>query len=270
MEIDKAGVNPRETRTAETKAWWNRYHELAEQNGLESLSFELPHVQLKGIRASQLLSGEEPGGGDDSWEENIATAIHRWPREPKPPLPGGERPALSAIATAAGMAAAKVICAAFPAVLDQPFTSRFGGQEWRVDKTGVHLKGKDKPERTPGDPTTTSKAIELYAEAIEEASVRSQLSPELIVMTIATETSAFRNQEFTGPKTFRWESHFKLGFTNSALDGTTGDYSAGPMQVMSSTAREMDERRLASSFAPKTDLKWFERKPSPIPKQLGL
>ncbi len=270
MVIDKAGVNPWETGTAETRAWWKRYHELAEKNGLEPLSFELPHVQLKGIRASQLLSGEEPGDGDQSWEENFVAAINRWPRDPRPPRPGGERPPLSTIAAEAGMAAAKINWAALPAVQEQLFTSRFGGQEWRVDASGVFLKGKNKPERTPGDPTTTSKIIELYSEAIKEASIRFHVPPELIIMTIATETAAFRSQGFTGPKTFRWESHFKLGFTNSALDGTTGDYSAGPMQVMSSTAREMNEKKLSGEFDAKTSLKWFERKPSPIPKQIGL
>ena len=270
MVISKSGVNPWETGTEETRAWWKRYHELAEKNGLEPLSFELPHVQLKGIRASQFLSGEEPGDGDTSWEENFVAALNRWPREPKPPIPGGERPPLSAIATAAGMAASNVDWAALPAVKEQGFTARFGGQEWRVDKTGVFLKGKSKPERTPGDPTTTTKVIELYADAIRDASVKFQLPPELIVMTIATETAAFRDHGFTGPKTFRWESHFLLGFTDSALDGTTGDYSAGPMQVMSSTAREMNVKKLSGEFDSKTDLKWFERKPSPIPKSLGL
>lgn len=71
----------------ENKQRWQRLHELARQVGLEPLSWETPHLQLQGVRLQELLAGNYPDGGDESWTENMLKAIHRWTRGPTPPSP---------------------------------------------------------------------------------------------------------------------------------------------------------------------------------------
>ena len=113
--------------------------------------------------------------------------------------------------------------------------------------------------------------VELYGEDIAAASKRHRIAPELIIMTIATETAAYRNQGFTGPKTFRWEIGVTLGYTGDAnIDGKErGDYSAGPMQVLSTTARWMNvSQKLGHA---QTQFPWFKNKPAaPKSGELGL
>lgn len=72
--------------TGKRKAWWERLHELARSVGLEPLSWELPHVQVSGIRMESLRSGNYPAGGDDSWASNLKAAIESW--SGSPPSPG--------------------------------------------------------------------------------------------------------------------------------------------------------------------------------------
>jgi len=273
MVIDHPDHTMWETGNATVDAWWAKYHELADKNGLEPLSWELPHVQLKGVKTSQLLAGDEPGSGDDSWQENFAEAVARWPGNDKPPGPAADRPPLIDMINGQHMAEAGIDWAALPAAASFNWGNPLQGKEWRVDNRGIYLR--DSPnvaQRTPGDPTTATKAINLYADAIAEASQAFQIPPELIVMTIATETGMFKNDDFTGPRTFRWEAGFVLTNTgDAALDGKqAGDYSAGPMQVMSSTAREMNNKSPKLRFKNETTLKWFKTKPATPPKALGL
>ncbi len=54
------------------------------------------------------------------------------------------------------------------------------------------------------------------------------------MMAIAAETSVYRKYGFTGPNTFRWEAHVKVDDVAPPL---YGDYSAGPMQILATTAR---------------------------------
>lgn len=272
MVIDHPAHGMWEIGNPTADGWWRAYHALASAQGLEPLSFEKPHVQLAGLRASQLLSGEVPGPGDETWYDNFATAVRRWTGGQKPPLPELERPAIVDAARAAGQVAAGTDWAALPRLQDFGWTSRFGGQEWRVDSDGIRLRAAPSaPQRTPGEPITVEAALELYAEEIAEASQRFGVPPELILMTIATETAAMRNQGFTGPTTFRWEAHVKLTTTNDAeVDGEVrGDYSAGPMQVLSNTAREVNVRQ-ELGFDHGTDLKWFTSRPAKAPVKLGL
>lgn len=272
MVIDRPGHGMWETGTPAADGWWKAYHDLAEKRGLERLSFEMPHVQPAGLRSSQLLSGEAPGPGDEAWFGNFAAAVARWPRSPKPPLPDTERPATFEMARAAGQAVAGIDWPSLPRLPTFDWSSRFGGQEWRVDRRGIFLRsGPDAPQHTPGEPVTIETALEHYAEAIAAASRRFDVPPELILMTIATETGAMRKHAFTGPNTFRWEAHVKLTTTgDAAVDGKVkGDYSAGPMQILSNTAREVNARQ-ALGYANETDLKWFTTRPASAPKNLGL
>lgn len=58
--------------------WWERMHRFARAQGLESLSFEKPHVQLMGQRLKYFLLGHYPEGGDVSWQENLNQNILSW------------------------------------------------------------------------------------------------------------------------------------------------------------------------------------------------
>jgi hypothetical protein len=114
-----------------------------------------------------------------------------------------------------------------PAVNSADWHSRNGGQEWRYDASGVYLRNQpDTPLRTSGNPDTVAAILKAFGSEIYEASRHYKVPPELIIMTIATETASFGNSGFTGPRTFRWEAHIT-------------DYSAGPMQLLSSTARDI-------------------------------
>jgi peptidoglycan L-alanyl-D-glutamate endopeptidase CwlK len=271
MVIDNPPMNPWETR-GEAAEWWRRYHEIARGHGLEPLSFELPHIQIAGTRSSLLLAGEYPEGGDGTWANALAEAIMRWPDRPKPPVRrDSERPAIAA-ADIVAPAAAGVDWAGLPPIREFPFAGRFGGQSWRVDGRGVFLAGAPAaPQRTPGTPQTASRIVELYGSPIAKAAAKYGLAPELLVMTIATETAAFRQSDFTGPDTFRWEAHFRLRNTGDAsVDGReTGDYSAGPMQVMADTARGVN-RQENLGYDAETVFRFFRNKPSKPPATLGL
>ncbi len=80
------------------RAWWDRMTLVAQAIGLETLSFERPHVQLSGIQLSQLQQGTYPGGGDDTWFDALSGSIARWRssgRKPEaPPSLLADRPPL--------------------------------------------------------------------------------------------------------------------------------------------------------------------------------
>lgn len=63
------------------RGMWKRYHVLAEQEGLRSLSFEQPHVQLAELpvglpRAEASVALQERfGQGNDSWRRWLSRAI---------------------------------------------------------------------------------------------------------------------------------------------------------------------------------------------------
>ncbi|MFK7876112.1 MAG: glycosyl hydrolase 108 family protein [Paracoccaceae bacterium] len=86
---------------AEAK-YWTRMHELAQAEGLMPLRnaagrlIEKPHVQLAGIKASDLRAGRYPAGGDAIWAEHLGDLIDTWDGPDAPPKPemAPERPAL--------------------------------------------------------------------------------------------------------------------------------------------------------------------------------
>jgi len=154
------------------------------------------------------------------------------------------------------------------------WVSKFGGDAWAYDKKGVYTRdhnGELKKWRSQGAPITAQEVIAKLGTHIEAASQKYGVAPELIVMTVATETSAFRNEGFTGPKTFRWEQGYTVGATGDpALDGKEkGDYSAGPMQVMADTARWMNNEK-ALGYDNASHFKFFKNKPSKTPASVGL
>jgi peptidoglycan LD-endopeptidase CwlK len=152
--------------------------------------------------------------------------------------------------------------------------SEFGGTAWKYDSAGIHTSESDgrlKLWRSAGEPVTARKILACFAEPIRQAANRHNVDPALIIMVIATETGAYRNNGFTGPDTFRWETHFRVNATgNTAYDGhERGDYSAGPMQIMSDTARWVNKTRRLGHDSVRL-FPFFAEKPSIPPRRLGL
>jgi hypothetical protein len=144
-----------------------------------------------------------------------------------------------------------------PQVGSAGFHNRFSGQNWRFDASGVYLESEpDAPRRTKGPPITCTKILSLYGDEIFKASLKHGIPPELIVMTIATESAADQKSNFTGPPTFRWEAGHNT-------------YSAGPMQTLATTAFEVIEK-LGLPFDKNTVAQSFASEPVPPPAVLGL
>jgi hypothetical protein len=144
----------------------------------------------------------------------------------------------------------------------QDFHSKFGGQEWKYDANGVFLRGSATPEKSDGSPVTCSTIVSLYGREILKASHAHGIPPELIVMTIATESGANRSTDFSGPPTFRWEALVKV---NDVTPRTVGDYSAGPMQTLATTARAVF-RRIHPGQDPFAAAPAFATRPNPRPE----
>jgi D-alanyl-D-alanine carboxypeptidase len=49
-------------------AWWRRLSAVGKTLGLEPLSFEMPHLQLAGLKIKDLAGGQYPAGGDATWQ----------------------------------------------------------------------------------------------------------------------------------------------------------------------------------------------------------
>lgn len=76
---------------AEAK-YWTRMHELAKENGMTPIYnskgqlIEKPHIQMIGVKSSDLHKGHYPDGGDAVWAEHLAELIDNWdgPGDPPP------------------------------------------------------------------------------------------------------------------------------------------------------------------------------------------
>lgn len=66
---DKTGPNAR---------YWTRLAELGAGLGLERISFELPHLQLAGLKIADLTAGQYPSGGDHGWTAMLESALTAW------------------------------------------------------------------------------------------------------------------------------------------------------------------------------------------------
>jgi hypothetical protein len=146
--------------------------------------------------------------------------------------------------------------------------SRFGGRAWKYDAAGVHADGK--LWRTPGAPVTCRAILSMYGEIILAAAKKHGVNPAVIVMTIATEIGGFRSVGFTGPKTLRWEAHVPNRDTSPPFDGT---YSAGPMQILATTARSLIRDHggdFQLGYQPFSVAPALANRPSPTPTNLAL
>lgn len=54
---------------------WARLRAIGKQLGLESLSFELAHLQLAGLRIQDLAAGRYPEGGDETWQISLDHSV---------------------------------------------------------------------------------------------------------------------------------------------------------------------------------------------------
>lgn len=61
---------------------WTTLSSLGKQLGLEPLSFEMPHLQLAGLKIHDLAAGQFPPGGDAPWENSLQAAIASWRNAP--------------------------------------------------------------------------------------------------------------------------------------------------------------------------------------------
>jgi peptidoglycan L-alanyl-D-glutamate endopeptidase CwlK len=223
---------------------WERLHEIGRNAGLEPLSWELPHLQLAGWTTAQLKAGDYPAGGDESWAENLEDAIAGWSGTPVAPPPPDMMPARPGIVEDdAGLVegASPLSANAIPPIVATGWHSKFNGREWRHDGEGggegvyTHdINGGAAPLRTPGAPVTCRAIWSRFGTIIILMARNYDIAPEILMMTIATEAAAFRAQGFTGPATFRWEAHV---WNRDVEPATQGDYSAGPMQTLGTTAR---------------------------------
>ena len=218
----------------ESAGWWNLLHDIARAQGLEPLSWETPHLQLSGVSITDLREGRYPPDGDANWAEYLEVAIISWAGAPQsPPVP-----TLVPRRPPSEPGAVEVVAPGeLPPAPSADWHSRFGGCEWRYDVEGVYLYDHadgEQPLRTPGAPVTCRTIWQLFAGPILAASRTYSVHPAVIMMVIATETAFARKAGFTGPLTFRWEPDVQV---TDVSPPRLGDYSAGPMQLLGTTAR---------------------------------
>ncbi len=111
-----------------------------------------------------------------------------------------------------------------------------GTREWRYDERGLSTRenGVVTRQRWDSDLDTMHRIMQCMGTELLAASAKQGIPPALLMMTVATETHIYKADDFTGPNTFRWEAHVS---NSDAEPPTRGDYSAGPMQSLGTTAR---------------------------------
>lgn len=152
-----------------------------------------------------------------------------------------------------------------PRLSERDWHHMHDGQRWKVRTDGVVIGSGNKVERTAGEPQTCRAIAQTFGRQIIDASLRFNIAPELILMTIATEAAAFRSSGFTGPATFRWESH---ALVNDSPPEYRGDYSTGPMQVLAGSGRWVI-RRQGLELDPFVHFPAFREQPNRPPEQLS-
>lgn len=228
------------------KSAWKDLHKFARAEGLEPLSWELPHLQVADLTLAQLRAGAYPDGGDEHWAEHLEGQIAGWSgrqEAPPPPRSVAERPGLPEAAAeepddeSPPPGALPLAVSAVPPVGSAGWHKKFGGQDWKYDGNGVYLRSYvdgTQPLRTAGPPNTCKAIWDRYGTIIQVMAKKYNLAPEVLIMTIATEAGAYKAHDFTGPATFRWEAHV---WNRDVSPPVQGDYSAGPMQTLATTAR---------------------------------
>lgn len=148
------------------------------------------------------------------------------------------------------------------------------GREWRYDARGCSIRrdggGGEEPQRWDDDLRTMRRIVELMGPDILAFSRKHAINPALIMMTIATEAHMHIARKFTGPTTFRWESHV---VNKDVKPPVQGDYSPGPMQTLGSTVRWVIRdkgKAYGLAYEPFKIAPVYRRKPQPAPVQHAL
>jgi len=142
-----------------------------------------------------------------------------------------------------------------------------GTKEWRYDERGLATRenGTVSQQRWEESLDTMRKIMAYMGPPLLAASRKHGIPPALLMMTVATETHIYKDHKFTGLKTFRWEAHVENDDVNPA---TIGDYSAGPMQSLGTTARWVIRSKGAQyglNYDPFKVAPVFSAKPDPKP-----
>lgn len=222
-------------------------------------------MQLPDLDIAELQTGHYPPQGDDTWADNLESAIYFWtgfPSAPSIPEIVPDRPAIGV----GGMPVIEPEGLPLPGIED--WHNRYDGRQWRFDEKGVYIheymNGR-MPLRTRGEPISCRTIWQFFSEDILHAAKTYDIPIPAIMMVIATESAFARKFGFTGPSTFRWEPHVEVKDVSPPV---WGDYSAGLMQTLATTARWVIKAQNLNydsfSIAPV-----FEHRPEP-PETLPL
>ncbi len=159
-------------------------------------------------------------------------------------------------------------------VMDQSDWHRFGtgSREWRYDERGLWTRDNTAvtAQRWDADLDTMRKIVAYMGEELFAASRKHGIPPALLMMTVAAETHIYKSKKFTGPATFRWEAAVE---NDDVQPPTRGDYSAGPMQSLGTTARWVIASKgqaYGLPYRPFEVAPVFPQKPNPAPDEHPL
>ena len=167
---------------------WKDLHTIAGKQGLEPLSWELPHLQAADVTIGQLRAGQYPAGGDDDWAEHLEGQIAGWSGAGAPPPPAmPERPALPDAVILEMLEAPPENGVSPLAVNDLPpvgsagWHSKFGGQEWKYDGDGIYLYLVDREEtREPDAEQKAALESSAFARWYSEQKAGADITRELL------------------------------------------------------------------------------------------
>lgn len=142
-----------------------------------------------------------------------------------------------------------------------------GTREWRYDERGLSTRenGVVTQQRWDRDLDTMHRIMQCMGSALLAASAKQGIPPALLMMTVATETHIYKAANFTGPNTFRWEAHVP---NSDVRPPSRGDYSAGPMQSLGTTARwvlRSKGKEYGLAYKPFELAPVYREKPNPKP-----
>lgn len=193
---------------------------------VRALKIGLPYMRGEDVLALQraLVRQHAPiGGADGIFGPQTETALKAWQTSQGLPATGVCDAAMwhRLFPDAAEAGSGRV--AGMLARLRDDHARFPGGHVWRVSPAGIHINGAP-PQGTGGEPVTIRRLWTQFGTAITRWSTDLQVPAELIVATIATETSG-------KPEAIRFEPNY------TSDDATPDQISTGLMQTLISTAR---------------------------------
>lgn len=123
------------------------------------------------------------------------------------------------------MALTRPSLSAYPPALRQWHQQFPGSVRWRLTAEGLEVEGNGVP-RTLGQPTTVTRICQQWGRQLEKAATQGAIPVELLLATVATESSG-------NPEAVRLEPDYRSD------ERTPDQISAGLCQLLLSTAREV-------------------------------